>query len=103
LTLDVGHVFCTENKPLRQVFGKFATLIRSIHVEDIHDHKHEHLMFGEGELDFAAILRVLHDNKCTGLINVELPCDSDRAPEVARRALEFLTVTCQKIAANPVG
>jgi L-ribulose-5-phosphate 3-epimerase len=103
LTLDIGHVFCTENKPFRQVYGKFATLIRNIHIEDIRDRKHEHLMFGEGELDFAAILRVLHDNKCMGLINVELSRDSHRAPDVARRALEFLTVTCQKIATNPVG
>jgi len=101
LTLDVGHVFCTETIPFRQVYGKFATLIRNIHIEDIRDRKHEHLMFGEGELDFAAILRVLTDNKYTGLINVELSRDSHRAPEAARRAFEFLTATCQKISAPP--
>ncbi len=101
LTLDVGHVFCTETIPFRQVYGKFATLIRNIHIEDIRDRKHEHLMFGEGELDFVNILKVLADNKYTGLINVELPRDSHRAPEVARRAIEFLTATCQKISAPP--
>ena len=103
LTLDVGHVFCIEKAPFRQVFGKFATLIRNIHIEDIRDRKHEHLMFGEGELDFAVILRALHENKCMGLINVELPRDSYRAPDVARRAMEFLTATYQKIATRPAG
>ena len=99
LTLDIGHVFCTETAPLRQVYGKFSGLIRNIHIEDIRNRKHEHLMFGEGELDFPAILRVLSDNKYTGLINVELSRDSHRAPEVAKRSLEFLQSVCKKIAA----
>jgi sugar phosphate isomerase/epimerase len=98
LTMDIGHAFCTESAPFRQVYGKFANLIRNIHIEDSRDRKPEHLMFGEGELDFVAILRVLSDNKYTGLINVELPRDSHRAPEVARLAIGFLNAICQKIA-----
>ena len=101
LTLDIGHVFCTETTPFRQVYGKFANLVRNIHIEDIRDRKHEHLMFGDGELDFAQILKVLSDNKYTGLINVELSRDSHRAPEVCRRAIEFLTNACQKSASAP--
>lgn len=97
LTLDVGHVFCTETAPFRQVFGKFASLIRNVHIEDIRGRRHEHLMFGEGELDFVPILRAIRDNKYTGLINVELSRDSHRAPEVCRRSLEFLRETCQKL------
>lgn len=98
LTLDVGHVFCTETAPFRQVYGKFSGLIRNIHIEDIRDRKHEHLMFGDGELDFPAILRVLSENKYNGLINVELSRDSHRAPEVARRSIEFLHAACKKFA-----
>jgi sugar phosphate isomerase/epimerase len=97
LTLDIGHVFCTESAPFRQIYGKFANLIRNIHIEDIRGRKHEHLMFGEGELDFVAILRVLTDNKYNGLVNVELSRDGHRAPEVARRSLEFLNTICQKL------
>jgi len=97
LTLDVGHVFCTEEAPFRQVYGKFANLIRNIHIEDIRNRKHEHLMFGEGDLDFVNILKVLRDNRYAGPVNVELPRDSHRAPEVAAQALEFLKATCQKI------
>jgi sugar phosphate isomerase/epimerase len=97
LTLDIGHAFCTETIPFRQVYGKSANLIRNIHIEDIRDRKHEHLMFGEGQLDFVAILRVLSDNKYTGLINVELTRDSHRATEVARASIEFLNATCQKL------
>ncbi len=101
LTLDVGHVFCTESAPFRQVFGKFGGLIRNVHLSDIHDRKPDPLMFGEGELDFANILKVIADNKYTGLVNVELPRDSHRAPEAARRALEFLTGLAQKPAPPP--
>jgi len=97
LTMDIGHVFCSETAPFRQVYGKFANLIRNIHIEDVRDRKPEQLMFGEGALDFVAILRVLGDNKYTGLINVELSHDSHRAAEVARASIEFLTATCQKI------
>ena len=100
LTMDIGHVSCTETAPFRQVYGKFANLVRNVHIEDIRDHKPEHLMFGEGELDFGTILRVLSDNKYVGLINVELPRDSHRAPDVARRAFEVLEATCRKIAAS---
>jgi sugar phosphate isomerase/epimerase len=103
LTMDIGHVFGTESGPFRQVYGKFANLVRNIHIEDIRDRKPEQLMFGEGELDFVAILRVLRDNKYTGLINVELPHDSHRAPEVARRAIEFLNAACQKLAVPAAG
>jgi sugar phosphate isomerase/epimerase len=91
MTLDVGHAFCAESAAFRQVFGRCASLVRNVHIEDIRDRKHEHLMFGEGELDFPAILRVLADNKYAGLVNVELPGHGLRAPEVARRAFEFLT------------
>jgi len=97
LTLDVGHVFCTETAPFRQIYGRFANLIRNIHIEDVRGRKPEHVMFGEGELDFVAILRVLSDNKYNGLVNVELPCDSHHAPEVARRSIEFLNSACQKL------
>ena len=99
LTMDIGHVFGTESAPFRQVYGKFANLIRNIHIADIRDRKPGHLMFGNGELDFVAILRVLSDNKYTGLINVELPEDSRRAPEAARLAIGFLDGICQKFAA----
>jgi len=98
LTLDIGHVYCTESAPFRQIYGKFANLTRNIHIEDIRDRKHEHVMFGEGGLDFVAILRVLNDNKYTGLINVELPRDGHRAPEVCRHSIDFLNGICQKLA-----
>jgi sugar phosphate isomerase/epimerase len=98
LTLDIGHVFCTETMPFRQIYGRFSNLIRNIHIEDIRDRKHEHLPLGEGELDFVAILKVIADNKYQGLINVELSRDSHRAPEAARHAIEFLKATCQKLA-----
>jgi sugar phosphate isomerase/epimerase len=97
LTLDIGHVFCTETSPFRQIYGKFANLIRNVHIGDVRGRKPGHVLLGEGELDFVAVLRVLSDNKYNGLIQVELPLEGHRAPETARRSLEFLNGICQKL------
>ncbi len=97
LTLDIGHVFCTETAPFRQVFGKFGNLIRNIHIEDIKGRRHQHLMFGDGDLDFEAILKVIRDNRYTGLVNVELSRDSHRGPDVAQRSLDFLNNVCRQL------
>ena len=55
----------------------------------------------EVQLDFANILRVISDNKYTGLVNVELSRDSHRGPDVCRRSMEFLQATCKKLTGPP--
>jgi len=90
LTLDVGHVFITETVPFPAVLAKYGPLIRNVHIEDIRGRTHEHLMFGEGELNFPPILRAFNEAGYRGLINVELSRDSHRAPDVARRSIQLL-------------
>ena len=51
---------------------------------------HDHLMFGEGEIDFAPVLQTLHEIGYTGGVHVELSRHSHDAVETARRALAFL-------------
>ncbi len=90
LTLDVGHVFCTERRSFAKVWDQFAPLVRNVHIEDIRGRRHEHLAFGEGEIDFRPVLAAMKNGGYKGLVNVELSRDSHRAPEMARRAIEFL-------------
>lgn len=97
LTLDVRHVLRTEKIPFRQVYGRFANLIRNVHIEETRPPKPEQPIFGDGDLDFVGVLRVLAENKYAGLINIELSQHSHRAPEAARQALEFLRAQCEKI------
>jgi sugar phosphate isomerase/epimerase len=78
LTLDVEHVLRQETAPFRQVYGKFANLIRNIHLTPA-----ALARFQENELEFTKILRVLADNKYAGLIHVE------PAAAAARSVREF--------------
>ena len=52
--------------------------------------RHEHLMFGEGEIDFPPVLRTLAEVGYTGGVYVELSRHSHEGPAAARRAFEFL-------------
>ena len=90
LTLDVGHVFCTERDSFSEIWRRYAPYVRNVHIEDIRGRQHEHRMFGEGELDFQEIFASIKASGYRGLINVELSRDSHRAPEVAERSIQFL-------------
>ncbi len=51
---------------------------------------HDHLMFGEGEIDFPPILQALREVGYTGGVHVELSRHSHDAVRTARAALAFL-------------
>jgi sugar phosphate isomerase/epimerase len=51
---------------------------------------HEHLRFGEGEIDFAPVIRTLKEIGYAGAVHVELSRHSHMAPDVARESYAFL-------------
>ena len=51
---------------------------------------HEHLMFGEGEIDFKEVFAALKQIEYSGGVFVELSRHSHMAVETARKALVFL-------------
>ena len=90
LTLDVGHVVCTEAGPPA---AEIAAVLADEHpdhvqIEDIGDRRHEHLPFGEGEVDFPPILTAFARAGYRGYLGVEL---SRHSHEAERRAAESLT------------
>lgn len=90
LTLDVGHLFCQGELPMVPHIQRWADRIINVHIEDMRGRQHLHLMFGEGEMDFQAILQALVEIDYSHGLHVELSRDSHRGPDVARRSLEFL-------------
>ena len=90
LTLDLGHAHLTEPS-VPDVVRQFAAYLLNVHAEDMRRPLHEHLPFGQGEMDYRPILSSLAEVGYRGLINVELSRDSHRAPEMARAALKYLT------------
>jgi sugar phosphate isomerase/epimerase len=90
LTLDVGHVPCTESFGAEEAIERYGGDVINIHLDDVRGRVHDHLQIGEGELDFEAILGALVGIGYTGVASVELSRHSHAAPEAARQAIKKL-------------
>jgi len=90
LTLDVGHVLCEDDgDPAAAVLTHRDDLV-NVQIEDMKRGIHEHLPFGEGDLDLDAVVAALLESGYVGLVGVELSRDSHRAPEMVRAAKEAI-------------
>ncbi|HEX5540387.1 MAG TPA: sugar phosphate isomerase/epimerase family protein [Micromonospora sp.] len=90
ITLDIGHCQCLEPEPVPDCVTAVAPHLVNVQIEDMRRGVHEHLEFGEGEIDFPPVLAALSDAGYQGLVAVELPRHSHAAPDVAQRSLDFL-------------
>lgn len=90
LTVDLGHVHCIEDGPIADHLRAWGPRIANIHVEDMLKGVHDHLMFGEGTMDFPPIFEALRDVRYAGGLHVELSRHSHMAVEAVRRSLAFL-------------
>ena len=90
LCLDVGHCLCTRDLPVEDVIRRSAPRLVLVQLDDIKDGVHLHRMFGEGDLDLAAVLAALLEVGFEGVAAVELSRDGHRAPEAAAEAMRRL-------------
>jgi sugar phosphate isomerase/epimerase len=90
LTLDIGHLQCQGELPISEQIRRFFPRLVNVHLEDMRRGRHEHLLFGEGEIDFPPVLQTLAEVGYQGGIHVELSRHSHEAPEAARRAFSFV-------------
>ena len=90
MTLDVGHLLCTNDLPVGDVIRAHAAHIRHVHLDDIAEGVHEHRMFGEGELDLSETLGALGEIGFEGMAAVELSRDSHRGAAAAAQAMSEL-------------
>jgi sugar phosphate isomerase/epimerase len=90
MTLDVGHLLCTNDLPVGDVIRAHAAHIRHVHLDDIAGGVHEHRMFGEGDLDLPETLRALSEIGFEGMAAVELSRDSHRGAAAAEEAMQHL-------------
>jgi sugar phosphate isomerase/epimerase len=89
LTIDIGHLHC-QGEPIGDSLRRWRPWLWNIHIEDMKRGVHDHLMFGEGEIDFAEVFAALREIEYAGGLYVELSRHSHDAVETARRALAFL-------------
>ena len=82
--LDVGHsaVICEDISKAILSLGRY---LRNVHLEDIAGQKHQHLLFGQGDIDFTALFSSLRAQKYDGDLTPDLyPFSED--PEFALSA-----------------
>lgn len=90
LTIDIGHLHCNGETPIAEEIRRHANDLANVHIEDMRTGVHEHLMFGEGEIDFLPVFEALEEIRFNGPVCVELSRHSHQAPTVARAAYAFL-------------
>lgn len=89
-TLDIGHLIVTEPGAPHEHLGTFQDSLLHVQIDDARRGVHEHLPLGEGEIDFAPVIRALRGMGYTGALAAELSRDSHRAAAMAARTLETL-------------
>jgi L-ribulose-5-phosphate 3-epimerase len=90
LTIDIGHLQCLRELPISSKIRDSAYRLANVHIEDMKTGIHEHLMFGEGVIDFPPVIAALAEIRYHGLLSVELSRHSHEGPSAARRAYDFL-------------
>ena len=91
MTIDIGHVQCVESGSIPDHLHRWKDRLHNVHIEDMKRGVHEHLLFGQGEIDFAQVMAALHEIEYTGCVNVELSRHSHMAPEAMRESFNFLS------------
>ncbi len=72
MNCDIGHLFCVGDDPA-DVLRACADQIAHVHLEDIGANRvHQHLMPGQGAINFAAVAQALRDIDYSGWVTVEL-------------------------------
>ncbi len=90
LTLDVGHCLANQEGVPEEAIRRHAADLLVLHLDDHRPGVHDHLMFGDGEVDFTAIARAVDEVGFSGALEVELSRHSASAPTTAEAALAFL-------------
>lgn len=101
LTLDIGHCRCLEAAPVADCVRRAGPQLVNVQIDDMRRGRHEHLEFGDGEIDFPPVLAALTEVGYRGLVSVELPRHSHAGAAVATRSLDFLRAAADACAAGP--
>ena len=87
--LDIGHAVCVGEDPADSV-RLLAPHLKHLHLEDIKDRVHHHLIPSLGDIDFAAVRRALDEISYAGAAAVELYTYADAPDRAAREAYAAL-------------
>ncbi|PZE20017.1 sugar phosphate isomerase/epimerase family protein [Paenibacillus xerothermodurans] len=87
--LDLGHAE-VGREDIDALLRKLGPRIWNIHLEDIRDRKHYHLIPGEGTMNFAEIMDTLQDIGYERFITIELYTYAHNDVNAAKRSFAYL-------------
>jgi len=88
--LDLGHAeVIGENIP--KILCDFKSRIWNIHLEDIRDRKHYHLIPGEGTMNFTEIIQTLRSIDYKNFLTIELYTYKDNPITAAKKSISYLS------------
>ncbi len=90
LALDTGHCLVTGERDPAAAVVEFRDHIGTVAIEDMRRGVHEHLPFGEGDMDMPAVLQALDGIGFDRLVCVELSRESHRAHAMVPQSLQWL-------------
>ncbi|MDY6844596.1 MAG: sugar phosphate isomerase/epimerase family protein [Thermodesulfobacteriota bacterium] len=95
LNFDIGHFYCVGEDPAVKIV-ELKDYIFHFHLEDIpKSRKHQHVLLGEGGIDIPKVLETIEMIGYQGFVTVELYPYLDSAPEIARKAHDYLRNICR--------
>jgi sugar phosphate isomerase/epimerase len=90
MNCDVGHLFCVGEDPA-EVICRMPEQICHVDLEDVAKSRvHQHLMPGEGMINFANVFQALKDIQYHGWATVQLYPTEAQAEDVAKQAYQYL-------------
>jgi sugar phosphate isomerase/epimerase len=90
LNFDIGHFFCAGEDP-KQAFEELFQWVGHVHIEDIApSREHNHLIAGQGAIQFKEIFEAMVQLGYTGHISLELYPYADRPQEAGRESRRHL-------------
>ena len=90
LALDTGHCLVTQDIDPADAVRLYADRLGTVSVEDMRRGVHEHLPFGEGDMDMPQVLAALVEIDFSKLVCVELSRESPRAHLAIPQSIAWL-------------
>jgi sugar phosphate isomerase/epimerase len=90
LNFDIGHFYCVREDPARLIY-ELSDYIEHFHLADISKERvHNHLIPGNGSIDFHSVFKAINGIGYKGFVTVELYPYQENPQTVAKTAYEYL-------------